>query len=112
MFLENENVTGMATPGSPARDGVSCIRCNTPFTIPPFPIDWERLPGGGRRHRCGFVVTPRGALYCATCGPTLRFCHRCGCTDEAGCPEGCYWVGENECSACRTKVERARAIAR
>jgi hypothetical protein len=27
-------------------------------------------------------------------------CKVCGCTDQWGCDEGCYWVAENLCSAC------------
>lgn len=30
----------------------------------------------------------------------IRSCHSCGCTDESGCEQGCYWVGPNLCSAC------------
>lgn len=32
----------------------------------------------------------------------LRFCHRCGCTDEHACPDGCTWAGPALCSACAT----------
>ena len=27
-------------------------------------------------------------------------CRRCGCTDEEGCLEGCYWVAPRLCSSC------------
>ncbi len=27
-------------------------------------------------------------------------CHCCGCTDEEGCLEGCYWVAPRLCSSC------------
>lgn len=27
-------------------------------------------------------------------------CRACGCTDEDGCPEGCWWVEEDLCSSC------------
>lgn len=27
-------------------------------------------------------------------------CRRCGCTDERGCPEGCWWIEEDLCSSC------------
>ena len=30
----------------------------------------------------------------------IRTCSVCGCTDNCGCEEGCYWVEENLCSAC------------
>lgn len=27
-------------------------------------------------------------------------CVICGCTDDAGCPGGCFWVLDNLCSRC------------
>lgn len=30
----------------------------------------------------------------------VRECRVCGCTDEEGCPEGCYWVEPDLCSNC------------
>lgn len=27
-------------------------------------------------------------------------CRDCGCTDERACPEGCFWVAPDLCSAC------------
>jgi hypothetical protein len=27
-------------------------------------------------------------------------CSECGCTEEAACPGGCYWVEPGLCSAC------------
>ena len=30
----------------------------------------------------------------------VRSCEGCGCTDECGCPAGCFWVGPRLCSAC------------
>lgn len=29
-----------------------------------------------------------------------RSCRVCGCTDDEGCPEGCWWVADDRCSAC------------
>ncbi len=29
-----------------------------------------------------------------------RTCRICGCTDERGCPGGCFWVDEDLCSEC------------
>ncbi len=34
-------------------------------------------------------------------------CRACGCTDDAACEEGCYWVEADLCSACRD----VRAVA-
>ena len=30
----------------------------------------------------------------------IRACRECGCTDEYGCPDGCWWIGPDLCSAC------------
>ena len=36
-------------------------------------------------------------------GPVRGICRKCGCTDEAGCPEGCSWVDKAHtlCSSCK-----------
>ncbi len=34
---------------------------------------------------------------------SMQKCRVCGCTDEHGCPEGCFWVAEDLCSACFAK---------
>ena len=31
----------------------------------------------------------------------LRRCRSCGCTDERGCPGGCWWVASDLCSECQ-----------
>ncbi len=38
--------------------------------------------------------------------PKERKCRVCGCTNERGCPGGCWWVGPDLCSSC---VEEADA---
>jgi len=30
----------------------------------------------------------------------LQTCRVCGCTNNYGCGEGCYWIEDNLCSAC------------
>lgn len=32
----------------------------------------------------------------------VRTCRVCGCTDEHGCPNGCFWVNDDLCSICGT----------
>jgi hypothetical protein len=32
---------------------------------------------------------------------TVRRCRHCGCTELRACEGGCWWVGADECSACR-----------
>ncbi len=34
----------------------------------------------------------------------VRTCRICGCTDDFGCPGGCYWVEDDLCSACVDKA--------
>ena len=34
-----------------------------------------------------------------------RKCRVCGCTDERGCPEGCWWVEDDLCSSCAGKEQ-------
>lgn len=36
-------------------------------------------------------------------GMEVKACRKCGCTDLHACPEGCYWVEEDLCSACAFK---------
>lgn len=38
-----------------------------------------------------------------------RRCRVCGCTDEFGCPEGCWWVEEDLCSSCAEPQLRVSA---
>src|SRR3954454_15018018 len=55
-------------------------------------------------------------IYCEHCHETVTItlagsfprcpiCHdgiciHCGCTDTAGCPDGCWWAGPGVCSSC------------
>ncbi len=85
----------------------ACDRCFAPVVEGRFSPHareavYEELPGGGIRHKTfGYMTTPQGAIYCRRCTEHgIRFCHRCGCTDEEGCEEGCYWVGDDLCSEC------------
>lgn len=42
-----------------------------------------------------------------------RVCRYCGCTDARACPGGCWWVSEDECSACvvASAPDEAKAAA-
>jgi hypothetical protein len=48
--------------------------------------------------------------------PIPGVCVVCGCTDERGCPEGCFWVNRDNtlCSVCGDKlgviVAKPRAV--
>jgi len=51
-----------------------------------------------------------GTWTCEFCGakippPGPGVCRVCGCTDEYGCPEGCWWVEPDLCSSCAGKDE-------
>lgn len=46
-------------------------------------------------------------------GPMV--CRRCGCTDDAACIGGCWWVAGDLCSSCvgrrpRRRMKRERAV--
>jgi len=47
------------------------------------------------------LLTRHAAAYCGRCAPDVALCKDCGCTQEASCPEGCEWVGDDLCSACQ-----------
>lgn len=57
---------------------------------------------------CGeecFSKSRTKTLVCLFCGamvlpPGPGVCRVCGCTDQYGCPEGCYWVEPDLCSSC------------
>lgn len=34
----------------------------------------------------------------------VRACRGCGCTEDAGCVEGCHWVEPDLCSSCSTNI--------
>lgn len=92
---------------SPRRLFSVCDRCGEEFSLPPPPeYCWQQIPGGGFRHPEGFLRTPHNAEYCARCGPGVQCCRGCGCTDEEGCPEGCWWVGPGLCSSCGPAAEK------
>ncbi|SRR5579859_1347042 len=41
----------------------------------------------------------------------VKACRGCGCTEDAGCAEGCHWVEPDLCSSCSTKVVLLRPPA-
>jgi hypothetical protein len=32
-------------------------------------------------------------------------CRECGCSDSLACPDGCWWVEADLCSACAVELE-------
>jgi len=56
--------------------------------------DPVELPGVGDVFYADQVELPVDGFYVET------YCRRCGCTDSAGCDDGCWWVEEDLCSAC------------
>jgi hypothetical protein len=34
-----------------------------------------------------------------------QICRVCGCTQENGCPEGCWWVEPDLCSSCAERIK-------
>lgn len=85
-----------------------CARCGEALPDDAFDVDGCGYQDFGRgaevdelaRDPRGHILTPNGAQYCAMCAPSVAICRSCGCTDEAGCPEGCSWVEPDLCSAC------------
>jgi hypothetical protein len=47
-------------------------------------------------------------LIKARLGATNHVCQICGCTDDCGCPDGCYWQRDNLCSKCALFLMRDR----
>jgi hypothetical protein len=41
-----------------------------------------------------------------------RRCRECGCTDEEGCAEGCWWVRDDLCSQCGEREDHESTRAR
>ncbi|TIL36192.1 hypothetical protein [Mesorhizobium sp.] len=35
-----------------------------------------------------------------------QFCRKCGCTQEDGCANGCWWVEDDLCSSCAKEAAR------
>lgn len=55
-------------------------------------------------HAMRVVLSLADSLRRIADGPQVRTCRSCGCTDEQGCPEGCYWAAPDLCSVCRDKA--------
>ena len=69
----------------------------------------------GRAVRPGEARIVGGLLLCPGCGVEGRLaelgiatCRACGCSDLAGCEEGCWWVEADLCSACAQPGQGAR----
>jgi len=79
-----------------------CSRCGARICESVFNVEEERTdPNGVVWSPSGEAVTPTGASYCPTCAPDVAYCHVCGCTEEAGCEDGCWWVADDLCSSCQ-----------
>jgi ParB/RepB/Spo0J family partition protein len=85
----------------------SCARCGDPLPEGRPAVEGAQPgPGGIRTDDQGYVLTSREASYCPACAADLAVCRVCGCTQEAGCEVGCYWVEDDLCSACAGREER------
>lgn len=69
-----------------------------------FECDGCGCPGTELEH-----LPDEASLYCPICGtrtPTdIARCRECGCTDQLGCPEGCWWVEDDLCSSCASEEQ-------
>jgi hypothetical protein len=89
-----------------------CIRCTAQVTQGQVVgVSHQPHPGNGLRFASGVVKLGVGHIYyCATCGPDLRYCRVCGCTDEVACIGGCFWSGPELCSTCDAAAPKAAGI--
>ena len=92
-----------------------CIRAPLGGLREPVPLKWvpslspnaaELIPNGEPKcPHCGDY--PYSLERCVFCGQRFtkveRRCRVCGCTDECGCPEGCWWIEDDLCSSCGDK---------
>lgn len=58
------------------------------------------------------LATATGATYCIDCLPNVQMCRICGCTDEAGCPGGCWWAERSLCSMCASPLPDSPVVER
>jgi hypothetical protein len=66
-------------------------------------------------------LSPSRDEHCKPCGRCITcrardlagvmYCRECGCTDAAGCAEGCWWVEAGLCSVCSPPIKKARRTA-
>ena len=100
-----------------------CILCDWPIFLPHLQEEETApvpLPGNGLRYASGVVKlcdrpTTTGTAdvyYCSCCAPDLVQCRVCGCTEEAACIGGCYWVEADLCSRCALALAEADIIRR
>lgn len=75
-----------------AEDGVDCEGCGLPGAELEYLPDEESFycPACGHRTSADLLPVDDGD----------RACRVCGCTDRHGCPQGCWWVEADLCSAC------------
>lgn len=83
---------------------------------------WRNIVEQATRIVCtivdGLAVVPRnetGAADSDIAMPDLnelgiRMCTACGCTDDHGCRDGCWWVGPTLCSSCQRAGEVPAAV--
>jgi len=96
---------------SPAKVYARCIRCTSPIHLDDVLGQHQPLPGNGRRFVSGVVKLGVGEVYyCKDCGPDLRFCRECGCTNEVACLGGCFWVTDDLCSTCHAAAPKAAGV--
>ena len=67
-----------------------------------FPTDALYCPNCGQRAKWPKAVS---GISTVAKGESERKCRVCGCTDDYGCPEGCWWVEPNLCSRCAVEVD-------
>lgn len=99
-----------------------CVRVPIGGLRKPVAVEWKDSYVGDAD-----MIIPNGEPVCPHCGempystdqcvfcgqrfiPVERRCRVCGCTDEFGCPEGCWWVEDDLCSRCVFKEMQAQVL--
>lgn len=99
-------MTQLLQNSPPAHEAeIICWRCLMDIPRETFPensLDDAAMgvPVSLLRLSSGALLTPKGATYCARCGPSVKLCRVCGCSDECGCEDGCWWEEADLCSQC------------
>ncbi len=68
---------------------------------------------GGTRARLGIDAPKELEINSAAtdpAAPAVRSCRGCGCTEQDGCPGGCFWVLPRYCSVCAVRDLEAAGL--
>lgn len=84
---------------NPTGEGAEYISAYTDPEITDDPMTEEEVRAENE------VCIKKGSIFLITAIPSCRVC---GCTEYCACPEGCYWVEDDLCSACASKLKAGK----